>query len=121
MAQISRLQDEIDQLRGNYVVCGVVESSSHYLPYQKHSVVIGASDSDDEKKLLVRSKRQELERAIQDVADIDQYIADMPDARTKEITTRKVINGESWPEIAAAIGYKETPDSVRMAYNRSFK
>mgnify|MGYP001175648368 CR=1 FL=1 len=120
VAKVNRLQREIESIRGRQVICGVVQASSPYSPYAKHSVVVSDSTATDESKAKLPKKRMELEQAQDEVEEIERYISHEPDLKMKEILTRKILYGEKWPEVAAAFGYKETADSVRMTYSRYF-
>ena len=120
VAKVNRLQREIESIRGRQVICGVVQASSPYSPYAKHSVVVSDSTATDESKVKLPKKRMELEQAQDEVEEIERYISHEPDLKMKEILTRKILYGEKWPEVAAAFGYKETADSVRKTYARHF-
>lgn len=118
VAKAKRLRREIESLRGEWVVCGAVEASSSHPPYAKREIVIGTPVCTEKEKR--EQKRMELTQTLGEVRAIEQYIDNETDARMQEILTRKIVYGEKWPEVAAAFGYKETPDSVRKAYARHF-
>jgi hypothetical protein len=118
VAKAKRLRREIESLRGEWVVCGAVESSSKHPPYAKREIVIGTPVCTEKEKR--EQKRVELFHTLEEIEEIERYIDDVEDTRMQEILTRKIIYGEKWPEVAAAFGYKETPDSVRKAYARHF-
>lgn len=120
VAKVNRLQREIEKLRGDPIVCGSVQGSSPHSPYAKHNIIIGDTDATDAAKAALGVKRVELEQAQDEVEEIERYISHEPDLKMKEILTRKILYGEKWPEVAAAFGYKETADSVRMTYSRYF-
>lgn len=95
-----------------------MEASSKYPPYAKREIIIGAPVCAEKDKR--EQKRAELAQALEEIKKIEQYIEGVEDARLQEILTRRIIYGEMWAEIAAALGYGSSPDNTKKAYYRHF-
>ena len=50
--------------------------------------------------------------------DVEEYIDNLPDSRMRRIMRFKYIDDMGWIKVAANIGGKATPDSVRMEHDR---
>lgn len=70
--------------------------------------------------LLLRKSNLECleEKLLQDVIDIESYIATIPDSHIRRIARMRAVDGLSWRETAAKMGHGYSEDSVRMALNR---
>ena len=119
VARIKRLQKEIRQLQSQTIHAGAVMASQHDIPFAQREVVISGLSKGTVG--VIQKKQVELEQAICDKAEIERYIDGVEDLRMQEIITRRIVYSETWQEVAASFGYKETADSVKQAYSRHFR
>lgn len=120
-AKIERLRRDIDDLKGNWAVSGAVMASAKSPPYNMREIIVGDRDTTKEAAIQISEKRKELECVICEKAEIEQFIKSVEDMRIKEIMTFRYLYGETWKEVAAHFGNRETEGSVKMAVKRFFK
>lgn len=90
------------------------------LPFASHSS--GVSD----KVGRLAQKRVDLEQLIRDKkAEIQhqrdkalEYIYNIPDSLTRQVVYYRCVSLMSWKRVAYEVGGNNTPDGVRMLYNR---
>lgn len=93
---------------------------------KQHFVIEGYPTSwiDDQRRLL-QLRRNQLEeiqtRIMKKVIEVEKYIASIDDSFMRRIITKRVIDRKTWVQIAMEIGGGNTPDGIRMAYNRFFE
>lgn len=119
-ARVRRLPGEIERLKGDWAVCGAVLASQKSEPFHLREIIVGDRETTKEAQFRIIEKQSELEAAICDMRDIENYIDSMVDVRLKEIMTFRYIYGETWDEVARHFGYRETADSCRMVIRRHF-
>lgn len=77
------------------------------------------------KKMLLESRKTTLKalelEILRQIAEVEQFINDLPDAHIRRVVTLRVVENLSWQEVADKIGGGNTEDSVRMMFNRSVK
>ena len=77
------------------------------------------------KKMLLESRIDTLSilelNALQQIEEIEAYINSITDPLIRQIVLLRVVDCNSWRDIAQQIGGDNTEDSVRMIYNRSIK
>lgn len=120
-AKARRIPGEIEQLKGNWAVCGAVLSSGKSEPYHLREIIVGDHDTTKEAQFKILEKQSELESALGEIKDIEKYVDSISEVRLKEIFTFRYIYGEKWDEVARHFGYHETAASVRMAVKRHFE
>ena len=106
-------ESELEKLRGRSLVASPLPGTSH-----------GTGISD---KVAQRAEREvELENIIQAKRDEIQdlrnkavaYITTIPDSLTRMIVYYRCVSLFGWRRVAYEIGGDNTPDGVRMIYNR---
>lgn len=74
------------------------------------------------KKLLLNERISICELLKDDLdektVDVERFISEIEDSRTRRIVQFRVIDGLSWEEVASRIDGKSTSASVKMAYKR---
>lgn len=74
------------------------------------------------KKLLLNERISICELLKDDLdekaVDVERFISEIEDSRTRRIVQFRVIDGLSWEEVASRIDDKSTSASVKMAYKR---
>ena len=120
-ARLRRIPGEIDRLYNSYTVTGAVLASQKDPPYAQREIITGQKSAKDNAADILTAKRAEYKSAAIECADIESFIAAVEDTRIKEILTLRYIYGESWRDVAAHIGYRETEESVRKAAERFLK
>lgn len=77
------------------------------------------------KKMLLESRKTTLKalelEILRQIAEVEQFINDLPDAHIRRVVTLRVVENLSWKEVADKIGGGNTEDSVRMMFNRCVK
>ena len=66
-------------------------------------------------KAVIEAK---VKASIAEYNRLNRYIATVDDSLMREILTLRFVEGLSWEDVAYNIGGKNTPDSVRMLWNR---
>jgi hypothetical protein len=103
LKQYRDLTKEIEDLRERIAREGVVKdtvrASSPHFPYSEYVLTVeGVSKT---REVLEKRKK----RAERLKHEIDQFIADIPDARTRRIFEWRYIRGKSWAEVSRELGY----------------
>ena len=117
-ARVRRLPDEIDNLKGQWAVCGSIMASGPGPAYDMREVIIGERDTSQEARYRIAEKQNELENALCDVKAIESYIASVENARLKEIMTFRFLYGETWDQVARRFAGHESADSCRKIVYR---
>lgn len=96
-----------------------VVGSSPTFPYVQHVIKISGVDVEDYERKVERLRRS-LERRIQDLldktAEMQEYIASVPDSETRLILQCRFINGLTWEQIEAETGIPMT--TAKRKYRR---
>ena len=70
------------------------------------------------KKRIAESLQQTIrDKLVQSMAErdrLEQYISDIPDTTIRSIFSLRFVDGLTWPQVSDALGFRTTPDSVRM-------
>lgn len=78
----------------------------------------------DKKKMALEKRKLALidceERILSTIIEIESEIAKIDDSRIRRILCLRVVDGNTWQEVADKIGGGNTEDSVRKAYKRYF-
>ena len=107
------LERELERICGQSLIQSPLPNSSH-----------GSGVSDKVGRLA--QKRVDLEQLIRDKkAEIQQqrdkaleYIYSIPDSLTRQVVYFRCVSLFSWKRVAYEVGGNNTPDGVRMLYNR---
>lgn len=115
VADIADLETEIRLLTGQSIKIDTVRGSLPDFPYISHPITItGLTDSDE-----LRQKQQELAALKRLKQDMDDFIAGLPNRRTRRIVILKAVKRERWQYIADRLGTTEY--SVQHVYYNAFK
>ncbi len=120
IAKIERIKKEIDKLKGDWAVSGAIMASRKSPPYNMREIIVGDRDITKQAAALIAEKRKELDAAIFDKGEIEEFIRNIADLRIKEILTMRYLNGDSWKEVAACFGPRESEGGIKMAVKRFF-
>ena len=96
-------------------------ASAAEFPYSLHTVRIDGLDWEAYNRNIQRIQRlrqQALDRATQELAEIEEWIATVDDPHIRDIIRYRYIDGFSWQQVARKVGGGNTGDSVRMAQAR---
>ena len=96
-------------------------ASAAEFPYSLHIVRIDGLDWEAYNRNIQRIQRlrqQALDRATQELAEIEEWIATVDDPHIRDIIRYRYIDGFSWQQVARKVGGGNTGDSVRMAQAR---
>lgn len=98
------------------IVTDVVSSSSPDFPYTAHSTSIhGVSPNQS----LIERRHKLQDKLRQKTEEIELFIDTLPTSKERNIVRMRVLDGMSWGQIAAKMGYAVTKESVRKTYNRA--
>ena len=110
---IKELKQEIDNMRRDTTTKDSVTGSSPHYPYTIHQIVIEGVDY--EHRPIVEAMQRQLQRAINQRMEIEEYIASIDDSEIRLIARLKYLRGMSWQQIAFQIGrYDEQRPRKKM-------
>ena len=117
LALIYRKLDRLYERQENVpVVMGKVTGSSKDFPYTKvrTSVLMDEPKEADEieKRIRIREKRKEQVESL--ITEIEQFIAEIPDSRDRQIFELIYIDGKKQREVANEIGLERSVVSKRI-------
>ena len=111
--EIKELKQEIDNMRRDTTTKDSVTGSSPHCPYTIHQIVIEGVDY--EHRPIVEAMQRQLQRAINQRMEIEEYIASIDDSEIRLIARLKYLRGMSWQQIAFQIGrYDEQRPRKKM-------
>ena len=108
--QLKRLREEYMELAekvNRYIESDCVSASDENYPYTPHPVTIrGITKTEEYIKARAELQTKELEIAHveQLLGRLKAFIAEIPDAKTREVFTLRYLKNKSWQEIAFKIG-----------------
>lgn len=91
-------------------VSDTVSGSSPEYPYNQHPITIKGEPPDFHVR-LDRLKKQK--------AEIEAFVAGLPNSRQRRIVTYRALRGYSWASVAAKMGHKCSEDAVKHIYYRA--
>lgn len=109
--EIVELQNRIEE----HKLSDSVQGSNLVYPYQMQNHKV--TGYDEEGALL----KQQLRKAKRQKIRIYNYINEIPDSSLRQIFRYKYMDGLSWNNVAAKMGYKYTVESVKKKCQRFFK
>ncbi|NLY09382.1 MAG: hypothetical protein GXZ11_05725 [Tissierellia bacterium] len=113
--EIHRIEKRIEKLQKNMVHDSVTGSNPEF-PYQHMSIPIEGIDADRIEKLSSilhkRKEKAELQRL-----EIEEFIADIPDCRTRMIFEDRYVHDKSWLSISRKWGSRNE-SYARMIHDR---
>lgn len=117
LSQLKHLSKEIELLKkqldgAEYLAetrttADYVTGSSSAFPYVKHAIKIAGVDIKDYEKRVQRLKNsleRQIETIMDRVAEMQEYIATVPDSETRLILQCRYINGLTWEQIEDETG-----------------
>mgnify|MGYP000479456297 CR=1 FL=1 len=111
--EIKELKQEIDNMRRDTTTKDSVAGSSPHYPHTIHQIVIEGVDY--EHRPIVEAMQRQLQRAINQRTEIEEYIASIDDSEIRLIARLKYLRGMSWQQIAFQIGrYDEQRPRKKM-------
>lgn len=111
---IERLQERAENIP---TVMGKVTGSSHDWPYIEthYSVYMDEPKEADEIDRRLRIKRARQEEVSRLAAEIEEYIAGIPDSADRQIFEMCFLQGKTHREIAEALGYSRGRVTQRIS------
>ena len=115
LEQYSDIVKEIDWLKAQSrtSVVDVVQASNKEIPYQKHTVLVSGS-----KTVYNNAGRIKGLENLRD--EILSFVDSRPTSKQRRVLQYRILEGVSWGEVAAKMGYRYSEDGVRKIYNRIF-
>lgn len=92
------------------IVTDSVTSSSLEPPYGKHTVSVRGVPYTERRVKLERQK-----------AEIEAFVEGIPSAGLRRIVTYRALQGLSWGQVAAKMGYRYSAESARKQYEKILK
>lgn len=114
LQEIKKLNKRIEKLeKQSVIVSDVVQNG-----YKRHAVIKGidiyrSKKLNELKRILEERKTTAIEQEIQ----IEKFIKDIHNSKTRQIFEHKYIDGMSWVQIQLAMGYKHE-DGPRKTHDR---
>ena len=124
-ALIRETEEELRRLerKKKTVLSDSVGGSNPEFPYERKTFKIAGTAMGFSEEAKLRREEEALERQRQRAAElkaeVDEWMLGQP-MRLQRIIRRRVFRGQTWAEVAHALGGKSTPDSVRMEFERIF-
>lgn len=117
MELIDRKLDRLYERQENVpVVMGKVTGSSKDFPYVevRTSVLMDEPKEADEieKQIRIREKRREQAESL--ITEIEQFIAEIPDSRDRQIFELRYIDGMKQKDVAAVVGLERSAISKKI-------
>ena len=127
--QLKRLREEYMELAekvNRYIESDCVSASDENYPYTPHPVTIrGITKTEEYIKARAELQTKELEIAHveQLLGQLKAFIAEIPDAKTREVFILRYLKNKSWQEIAFRIGShsESTPRKMVDRYLENYK
>ena len=119
-AEIKDLEKRIKKLEKFKVEHDKVTGSNSEFPYQPRSFTIEGYNIQDVdkvnklKKLLIKRKQKCEELKL----EIEKFISDIPDSRTRRVFQYRYIDNLSWPQIARRIGKYDESYPRKVVHNK---
>ena len=115
LREIAMLTDQIyDAENTGECAVDMVRGSAEYLPYAMHNIAIKGYTSQHVPRLIKRKALLEKECAA-----IESFIEELPDSPTRQLFTRRYIEGKSLAETSQLVGYSER--QARRIMNNFFE
>lgn len=118
--EIKDLEERIDKLSDIRVERDKVTGSDNEFPYIKRSFTIEGYNLQnidrlhELKQILIKRKSKCEEMKLQ----IEKFISDIPDSRTRRVFQYRYINGLSWLQIARRIGKHDESYPRKMVHDK---
>lgn len=103
-AEIKELEEQLR--RG---VSDTVSASSTEYPYTQHTVTV---------KGVPPELHGRLDRLRAQKAEIEAFVAGLPNSRQRRVVTYRALRGYSWATVAAKMGHRYSEESARQFYCR---
>jgi len=118
--QIANLENQVEM----ETVSDVVSGSNPEWPYEQRRFHIEGLDIQGYEKRLRRLRRKlvwKLEELMDKREKLEEYINTIPDSELRMIFTLRYINGLSWQQIAAHLGFEGDGSTQRKKHDRYLK
>lgn len=106
-AEIKELEEQMR--RG---VSDTVSGSSPDYPYTQHTITI---------KGVPPELPDRLEGLKKQKAEIEAFVAGLPNSRQRRIVTYRALKGYSWAAVAAKMGHRYSGEAVKKQYYRAIE
>lgn len=118
--EIKTLKKRIKQIENYKVEHDIVTGSNPHFPYQARNFTIeGYNIQDIDKAMELKKMLEERKRKCESlVLEIEQFISDIPDSRTRRVFQYRYIDNMEWLPIAMRLGkvHESYPRKVHDRY-----
>lgn len=128
LSKLQRITDEIEQIKRElesiepeYAIDSVTGSSVNF-PYTQHNIKIEGYDIKSYEHKVKRIKNRLNRKRVELVEEKDRltkYIYGLDDSDLRQILIYRYINGQTWQEVGASMGYATI--TVRVKHNKFLK
>lgn len=119
--EAKKLKQRIAKLRKQKKeqVSDTVTTSTNW-PYSPHQTMITGTDPYITKKIAVREDRlQKLQQKVeQEKEEIEKWIAEIPDSKTRQVFMSRYIDGNTWQKVAGDIGETDEQYPRKCIHNK---
>lgn len=112
LEQYPHICAEIEEIRSRNPTTDTVSGSSEDYPYTKHPVTVRGVSLDDMALLRVLEEQEE---------EIRLFVHSLPNSKHRRIVTMRAMQGMSWAQVAAKMGYRYSESGVKKLYQRAIK
>ena len=104
-------------------VADTVKASSKAFPYTEHTVTVKGYSEKGACSLsrIVRIRRQQRAKLSAELAEIETWIATVPDSRTRQLIRYRFIDGHSWASAAKSVYGHPCESTARSRVERYLK
>ncbi len=120
LEEIKTLKKRIKQIENYKVEHDIVSGSSPYFPYQPRTFIIEGYNIQDidkanELKEILETRKEECECLV---LEIEKFISDIPDSRTRRVFQYRYIDGLEWLPISMKFGrvHESYPRKIHDRY-----
>ena len=107
------LERELERICGQSLIQSPLPNSSHGSGVSDKVGRLAQKRVDTEQ--LIRDKKAEIQHQRDKALE---YIYNIPDSLTRQVVYYRCVSLMSWKRVAYEVGGNNTPDGVRMLYNR---
>lgn len=107
---IDKLQEDLEWVKGEYIVSGKVKKSSKDFPYIEEHMTVMVPDPKHTGPIWARIREKERRRAEleAEIMEVESFIAWLPDGLDKQIFEMVFLEGLSQQKAGEAIGYTQS-------------
>lgn len=120
--ELKDLEDRYGRLSSRLdTIADTVKGSSPEFPYTAHTIQIGgiSKRQEDAIRKVDRLRRERMEQAQVQLAEIEEFISSITDAKVRRMVTLRYVDGLTWRQVAKRMyGSPYFEDTARMRVKR---